>query len=94
MFQLRDSTDPWADTADTSAADAQAAGEGVGTKIANTFKSIFDLTPIPTQTPGPTTVRPGISPIPTRKPWYKKPIGILAILGAAFAGYKIYTHKK
>jgi len=94
MFQLRDATDPWADTADTSAADAQAAGEGVGTKIANTFKSIFDLTPAPTQTPGVTTIRPGVSPLPATKPWYKTPIGIGAILLGAFAGYKIYTRKK
>lgn len=98
MFQLRDTTDPWANVADTSLIDS--------------FKSMFDFSATPdvtdpalthettsTQTPGPTTIRPGVSPIPATKPWwypawYKTPIGIGMILLGAFVGYKIYTRKK
>lgn len=78
-------------------------GPGPLAALSNAISSIFgggtggvptDVPAVPsagTQVTAPTM--PGATPVAST-PFYKTPIGIIAILGAAFVGYKLYTKRQ
>lgn len=96
MFQLRDSWDNTLPDDQAATAAAGDAAKDTGAGIVSFFKSVFDSVPTPetptheathVTSPTPTTKTTVTTPIIVR-PWYKTPIGIIAILATAFAGYK------
>ncbi len=95
MFQFRGlSDDPWANTQpdqpDVVGA-ATESGVNVFSSVGSAFKNLF----APSAAVVTTQAQPGTTPgtkvttvAPLPKPWYKTPIGMLAIAGGLFAGWK------
>jgi hypothetical protein len=94
MFQLRglSADDQWSEAASGEVVDMNA--EAGGAKIVESIKNFFTSAPtvaaVMTQ-PTPTTQTTTMFAIP--RPWYKTPIGILAIIGGGFVGWKYVLPK-